>query len=80
MRAGNGIIAIPDACHFNNVFRLLGMDQQPPQRACGVSGLPLTKVSEEEKLELDSEQSTLFRQRVENLIYASEDRMDIKYA
>eukprot|EP00969_Alexandrium_andersonii_P229670 10143254-Alexandrium_andersonii.AAC.1 len=56
------------------------MDQQPPQRTCGVPGLPLTKVSEEDKLELDGEQATLFRQCVGSLVYASEDRMDIKYA
>eukprot|EP00969_Alexandrium_andersonii_P243094 10738080-Alexandrium_andersonii.AAC.1 len=61
VRTDNGIITIPDARHFNNVFRLLGMDQQPPQRTCGVPGLPITKVSEEDKLELDGEQATLFR-------------------
>eukprot|EP00969_Alexandrium_andersonii_P031840 1391306-Alexandrium_andersonii.AAC.1 len=56
------------------------MDQQPPQRSCGVPGLPLTKVPEEEKMELDAEQATLCRQCVGSLIYASEDRVDIKYA
>eukprot|EP00969_Alexandrium_andersonii_P085970 3790374-Alexandrium_andersonii.AAC.1 len=80
VRAQNGIITIPDARHFINVFRLIGMDQQPPQRSCGVPGLPLTKVSEEEKMELDAEQATLYRQCVGSLVYASEDRVDIKHA
>eukprot|EP00969_Alexandrium_andersonii_P282536 12490757-Alexandrium_andersonii.AAC.1 len=38
------------------------------------------KVSEEEKMELDGEQTTLFRRCVESLIFVSENRMDIKYA
>eukprot|EP00969_Alexandrium_andersonii_P209195 9238754-Alexandrium_andersonii.AAC.1 len=76
----NGIITTPDAKHLNNVFSLLGMDQQPSQCTCGVPGLPIIKLSEEEKPELDSEQATLFQQCVGGLAYTSEDRMDIKFA
>eukprot|EP00969_Alexandrium_andersonii_P164362 7264787-Alexandrium_andersonii.AAC.1 len=80
MFTDNGNIMIPDAHHFNNAFRLLGMDQRPPQRTCGVPGLLLTKVSEEEKQRLDGEQATLYRQGVGSRIYATENCMDIKNA
>eukprot|EP00969_Alexandrium_andersonii_P149191 6596699-Alexandrium_andersonii.AAC.1 len=56
------------------------MEQQFPQRTCGVPGLQLNKVSEGEKMELDGEQTTLFRQCVGSLIHVPEDRMDIKHA
>eukprot|EP00969_Alexandrium_andersonii_P239906 10591389-Alexandrium_andersonii.AAC.1 len=59
------------------VGEMLGMDQQFPQRTCGGPGLQLTKVSEGEKMELDGEQTTLYRQCVESLIPDPEDRMDI---
>eukprot|EP00969_Alexandrium_andersonii_P151635 6704847-Alexandrium_andersonii.AAC.1 len=50
------------------VGEMLGMDQQFPQRTCGVPGLQLTKVSEGEKMELDGELTTLFRHCVGSLI------------
>eukprot|EP00969_Alexandrium_andersonii_P093564 4132317-Alexandrium_andersonii.AAC.1 len=56
------------------------MDQQPLQPTCGVPDIPLTKVSEEDKLEHNGEQTMLLRQSMASPICIPEDHKNIKYS
>ena len=73
------MVTFPDVKHADNIFRLLGIDSNPPTRAVTTPGVVRGLIEDDDKV-LNDEEVGVFRSCVGSLIYVSMDREDLAYA